>query len=67
MIKQEKKPKTQDLFLDELKKSRKLVEINLVNGIVLNGRLLKIDNFSILVEIDKKKSLIYKHSIAFIK
>ena len=30
-------------------------------------KILNIDNFSILVDINNKKSLIYKHSIAYIK
>jgi len=29
--------------------------------------ILNLDNFSLLVEINSKKSLIYKHSIAYIK
>ena len=57
----------QEYFLDELKKSKKNTEINLVNGIILKCRIIKVDNFSILVDINNKKSLIYKHSIAFIK
>ena len=59
--------KVQDVFLEELKKSKKNIEINLVNGIILKCRVINSDNFSLLVEINNKKSLIYKHSIAFIK
>ena len=57
----------QDVFLEELKKSKKNIEINLVNGIILKCRVINSDNFSLLVEINNKKSLIYKHSIAYIK
>ena len=67
MTKQEKILKTQDIFLENIKKSKKFVEINLVNGIILKGKILGMENFSLLVEINNKKSLIYKHSIAYIK
>ena len=59
--------KTQDLYLEELKKSKKHIEINLINGITIKCKVINMDNFSILVEVNNKKSLIYKHSIAFIK
>ena len=67
MNKTEKLIKAQDIYLDDLRKSRKNVEVNLINGIILNCKVLNVDNFSILVELNNKKSLIYKHSIAFIK
>ena len=63
----EKKLKVQDVFLEDLKKAKKFVEINLVNGMILKCKILNSDNFSLLVDLNNKKSLIYKHSIAFIK
>ena len=67
MNKTEKLIKVQDIYLEDLRKSRKNVEVNLINGIILNCEVLNVDNFAILVELNNKKSLIYKHSIAFIK
>ena len=57
----------QESYLQDLKKSKKTVDIHLINGIILKCKVLKSDNFSILVDIGNKKSLVYKHSIAYIK
>ena len=57
----------QNTFLENIKESKKVVEVHLINGVLLKCKILKIDNFSLLVEINSKKSLIYKHSIAYIK
>ena len=67
MSKGEKILSIQNLFLDKLKDSKKVVELHLINGILLKCRILNIDNFSLLVDINNKKALIYKHSIAYIK
>ena len=67
MSKQDKTLPIQNVFLDNAKVSKKVVEIHLINGILLKCKILNIDNFSLLVEINSKKSLIYKHSIAYIK
>ena len=57
----------QNVYLENLKESKKTVEVHLINGILLKCKILNIDNFSILVDLNNKKSLIYKHSIAYIK
>ena len=57
----------QNVYLENLKESKKTVEVHLINGILLKCKILNIDNFSLLVELNNKKSLIYKHSIAYIK
>ena len=67
MNKNEKILQIQNTFLESIKESKKVVEIHLINGILLKCKILNIDNFSLLVEINSKKSLIYKHSIAYIK
>ena len=67
MNKNEKILPMQNTFLENIKESKKVVEIHLINGILLKCKILNIDNFSLLVEINSKKSLIYKHSIAYIK
>ena len=67
MNKKEKLLPIQNVFLENIKESKKVVEIHLINGILLKCKILNIDNFSLLVEINSKKSLIYKHSIAYIK
>ena len=67
MNKNEKILPIQNTFLESIKESKKVVEIHLINGVLLKCKILNIDNFSLLVEINNKKSLIYKHSIAYIK
>ena len=67
MNKQEKLLPVQNVFLENLKESKKVVEIHLINGILLKCKILNMDNFSLLVDLNNKKSLIYKHSIAYIK
>ena len=67
MSKEDKILSVQNLFLDKLKDSKKIVELHLINGILLKCKILKVDNFSLLVDINNKNALIYKHSIAYIK
>ena len=67
MSKQDKLLTIQNVFLENIKESKKVVEIHLINGILLKCKILNMDNFSLLVEFNNKKSLIYKHSIAYIK
>ena len=57
----------QNTFLENIKESKKVVEIHLINGVLLKCKILNVDNFSLLVDLNSKKSLIYKHSIAYIK
>ena len=67
MSKQDKLIPIQNVFLENIKEKKKTVEIQLVNGIILKCKILNMDNFSLLVDLNNKKSLIYKHSIAYIK
>ena len=67
MSKQDKLIPIQNVFLENIKETKKSVEIHLVNGIILKCKILNMDNFSLLVDLNNKKSLIYKHSIAYIK
>ena len=67
MSKQDKLIPIQNVFLENIKESKKIVEIHLINGILIKCKILNMDNFSLLVDLNNKKSLIYKHSIAYIK
>ena len=67
MSKQDKLLPVQNVFLENIKESKKVVEIHLINGILIKCKILNMDNFSLLVDLNNKKSLIYKHSIAYIK
>ena len=67
MSKQDKLLPIQNVFLENIKETKKVVEIHLINGLILKCKILNMDNFSLLVDLNNKKSLIYKHSIAYIK
>ena len=67
MTVKEKRISIQDNFLKEIKKSRKTIEIFLINGLILKCKIINSDNFSLLIDLKNKKALIYKHSIAYIK
>ena len=67
MIIKEKRISIQDNYLDDIRKSKKSVEIFLINGLILKCKIINSDNFSLLIDLKHKKALIYKHSIAYIK
>ena len=67
MIVKEKRVSIQDSYLEDIRKSKKTVEIFLINGLILKCKVINSDNFSLLIDLKNKKSLIYKHSIAYIK
>ena len=67
MTVKEKRISIQDNFLEEIKKSKKTIEIFLINGLILKCKIISSDNFSLLIDLKNKKALIYKHSIAYIK
>ena len=54
----------QDIFLNYARKNKIEVTIFLVNGVPIKGKVLSFDNFTILIEVDKKQNLIYKHAIS---
>ncbi len=56
----------QDHFLNLARKERVEITIYLMNGVPIKGRVLSFDNFTILIEVDKKQNLIYKHAISTI-
>ena len=67
MTVKEKRISIQDNFLEEIKKSKKTIEIFLINGLILKCKIINLDSFSLLIDLKNKKALIYKHSIAYIK
>jgi len=54
----------QDHYLNIARKEKLDITIYLMNGVPIKGRVLSFDNFTILVEVDKKQNLIYKHAIS---
>ncbi|MCX7678590.1 MAG: RNA chaperone Hfq [Spirochaetes bacterium] len=56
----------QDHFLNIARKEKIEVTIFLMNGVPIKGRVLSFDNFTVLIEVDKRQNLIYKHAVSTI-
>ena len=56
----------QEVFLNNVRKSRVAVTVFLVNGVKLQGVITWFDNFSILLKRDQHAQLGYKHAISTI-
>lgn len=54
----------QDTFLNLLRKDKTPVTIYLVNGFQIKGVVKGFDNFTVIVEMDQKQQLLYKHAIS---
>ena len=59
-------PNLQDVFLNEVRKTKTPVTIFLMSGIKLQGIITWFDIFSILLRRDNQIQLIYKHGISTI-
>ena len=56
----------QDVFLNQLRKTKTPVTMFLVKGVKLQGIITWFDNFSVLLRRDGQSQLIYKHAISTI-
>jgi len=54
----------QDAFLNQVRKEKTLVTIYLVNGFQIKGLVKGFDNFTVIVELDGRQQLVYKHAIS---
>lgn len=54
----------QDIFLNQLRKSKTPVTMFLVKGVKLQGIITWFDNFSVLLRRDGQSQLVYKHAIS---
>ena len=54
----------QDLFLNNLRKTKTPVTMFLVKGVKLQGIITWFDNFSVLLRRDGHTQLVYKHAIS---
>ena len=60
----EKSQSVQDVFLNNIRKSKMPVTVFLVNGVKLQGIITWFDNFSVLLRRDGHTQLVYKHAIS---
>jgi host factor-I protein len=56
----------QDAYLNQVRKDKILVTIFLVNGFQLKGLVKGFDNFTVIVELEGRQQLVYKHAISTI-
>ncbi len=54
----------QDVFLNNVRKSKIPVTVFLVNGVKLQGIITWFDNFSLLLRRDGHSQLVYKHAVS---
>ncbi|MDD3269103.1 MAG: RNA chaperone Hfq [Syntrophomonadaceae bacterium] len=54
----------QDAFLNQVRKDKIPVTIFLVNGFQIKGMVKGFDNFTVIVELDQRQQLVYKHAIS---
>jgi host factor-I protein len=54
----------QDAFLNQVRKEKTPVTIFLVNGFQIKGVVRGFDNFTVIVEMEQKQQLVYKHAIS---
>lgn len=54
----------QDSFLNQVRKEKMPVTIFLVNGFQIKGIVRGFDNFTVIVELEQKQQLVYKHAIS---
>lgn len=56
----------QDIFLNKVRKDGTPITVFLVNGFQLKGIVKGFDSYTIVLEENNKKNLIYKHAISTI-
>ncbi|HEX3031332.1 MAG TPA: RNA chaperone Hfq [Bacillota bacterium] len=54
----------QDAFLNQVRKENIPVTIYLVNGFQLKGMVKGFDNFTVILELEGKQQMVYKHAIS---
>lgn len=54
----------QDVFLNQARKNKIQVTVHILNGFQLKGLVKGFDNFTVILEVDGKQTMIYKHAIS---
>ncbi|MGE5371113.1 MAG: RNA chaperone Hfq [Solirubrobacterales bacterium] len=54
----------QDAFLNQVRKDKVAVTIFLVNGFQIKGFIKGFDNFTVIIEIEGRQQMVYKHAIS---
>ncbi len=56
----------QDAFLNQVRKENMLMTVFLINGYQIKGVVRSFDNFTIMLEVEGKQQLVYKHAVSTI-
>ena len=56
----------QDTFLNQARKENMLTTVFLINGYQIKGVVRSFDNFTLLLDVEGKQQLVYKHAISTI-
>jgi host factor-I protein len=56
----------QDNFLNIARKEEMMLTVFLINGYQIKGTVKSFDNFTILLNVENKQQLVYKHAISTI-
>ena len=56
----------QDNFLNQIRKENTPTTVFLVNGYQIKGSVRSFDNFTILLDVDGKQQMVYKHAVSTI-
>jgi len=59
-------PNIQDVFLNHARRERVVVTIQLLSGRTFEARIKNFDRFAVIVELDGRDELLFKHAIATI-
>ena len=54
----------QDTFLNQLRKENISTTVFLVNGYQIKGIIRSFDQFTVLIDVEGKQQLVYKHAIS---
>ncbi|WP_163653507.1 RNA chaperone Hfq [Listeria sp. PSOL-1] len=54
----------QDQYLNQLRKEKNPTTVFLTNGFQLRGRVVSFDSFTVLLDVEGKQQLVFKHAIS---
>ncbi|MDO4540399.1 MAG: RNA chaperone Hfq [Syntrophomonadaceae bacterium] len=54
----------QESFLNQVRKDKVPVTVYLVNGFQIKGVVTGFDNFTVVIELEGRQQLVYKHAIS---
>lgn len=56
----------QDFFLNQVRKDNTPVVMYLINGFQIKGLVKGFDNFTVVLDVEGKQQMVYKHAISTI-